>query len=69
VWVGASPDDVDDRETDGERERLEHAVDDYPGRRHRGDRELHAVGVPECPPSIRIDGADRRRDDHGAEDR
>ena len=53
VRARAAADDVDDREPDGERRSPRARRQRHAGGRHRGDRDLDAVGRPTAPPRRR----------------
>ena len=67
MWLRASPDDVDDRERNGDGQRLENAEDDHTDGRRSRDSELEPADEPQPTPGRSIHEPDRGRDDHGAE--
>jgi len=65
----APADDIDDRQADRHRQRLQHACQNDAGHRHRGDGELDPIRVRKRPPLRRLEQRCGGGDDDRAEHR
>ena len=65
----AAANDVDDRQRNGDRQRLEHAERNHADGRRRGDPDLEPADADQVAPRLRVDEAGGRRDDDRAENR